>query len=110
MTASGWTVVFAAGAVDDLGLIEDHLTRAEALHHAGARIMAIIAASERLAAAPFRGMAHDDLLPGLRQLALDNAAYWFVMDRMSCELRVLAVFFGGQDHRRHMLVRLLRGR
>ena len=70
---------------------------------------AIIATAERLATAPFRGAAQDDLLPGLRHLALDAAIYWFVPDARTRQIRVLAIFFGGQDHQRHMLVRLLRG-
>lgn len=118
MTAADWTVVFAADAVHDLALIQDHLTRAygafgesqtEAAHHAAARIEAIIATAERLAGAPFRGEAHEDLLPGLRHLALDGTVYWFLVDAAGQEVRVLAVFFGGQDHQRHMLVRLLGG-
>ena len=118
MTASDWTVLFAAEAVSDLALIEAHLTQAyltfgespaEARQHAEARIEAIIATAERLATAPFRGAARDDLLPGLRHLALDAAIYWFVPDARTRQIRVLAIFFGGQDHQRHMLVRLLRG-
>ncbi|WP_374372275.1 type II toxin-antitoxin system RelE/ParE family toxin [Tabrizicola sp.] len=117
MTATGWTVVFATAAVDDLSLIEDHLIRAycafgesptEAARHAETRIEAIIATAERLATAPFRGAAQEDLLPGLRHLVLDGAIYWFLPDADTKQVRVLAVFFGGQDHQRHMLVRLLR--
>jgi toxin ParE1/3/4 len=116
MTAPAWTVVFAAGAVADLALIEAHLVAAyqgfgedpaEARRHAEARIEAILTAAERLVTAPFRGAARDDLLPGLRHLALDSAVYWFVPDAEAREIRVLAIFFGGQDHQRHMLVRLL---
>ena len=32
---------------------------------------------------------------------------WFVLDEGQKIVRVLAVFFGAQDHIRHMLVRLL---
>jgi toxin ParE1/3/4 len=112
-----WSVVFAAEAVADLGLIEEHLVRAyrafgesptEAKRHAEARIDNIISTAERLAAAPFRGEAHDDLLPGLRHLVLAGAVYWFVTDVDARQVSVLALFFGGQDHQRHMMVRLLR--
>lgn len=117
MTSTDWTVVFAAAAFDDLRLIEDHLVQAyrgfgesaaEAAHHGAARIEGIIATAERLATAPFQGEAHDDLLPGLRHLALDSAVYWFIPDPDTRQVRVLAVLFGGQDHQRHMLVRMLR--
>ncbi|MEH7829998.1 type II toxin-antitoxin system RelE/ParE family toxin [Gemmobacter denitrificans] len=116
MSDTDWTVVFAAAAADDLALIEDHLVRAyrtfgesmpEARHRAGVRIEAIITTAERLRIAPYRGSDQSDLLPGLRNLALDNAVYWFVPDPDNRQIRVLAVFFGAQDHQRHMLVRLL---
>jgi len=98
-----WTVVFSAAAADDLGLIEAHLAGAyrsfgespeEASHHAAARIETIIVAAGRLAAAPLRGMARDDLLPGVRHLSLDSAVYWFVADEGALQVRVLAIFFG----------------
>ena len=121
MTVGGeapWSVVFAAEAMNDLVLISDHLIQAyqgfgeppeEAKRHAAARIDAIISAAERLSTAPLRGESHDDLLPGLRHLSLDRAVYWFRPRRQQREIQVLAVFFGGQDHQRHMLVRLLEG-
>lgn len=113
-----WVVVFAAEAINDLRLISDHLIQAyqgfgepqaEARRHAAARIDAIISAAERLATAPLRGESHDDLLPGLRHLALDRAVYWFRPRPQQQEIQVLAIVFGGQDHQRHMLVRLLQG-
>jgi plasmid stabilization system protein ParE len=116
MSPVPWSVLFAADAVEDLALIEAHLIRAyrafgeqpiEAVQHAQARVEAIIAAAERLAMAPLRGEAHDELLPGLRHLALDGAVYWFRPLPPMRDVQVLAVFFGGQDHQRHMLVRLL---
>jgi len=116
MTLTDWTVGFAAEAAHDLALIENHLIQAyrafgespsEAAQRAEVRIDAIIATAERLGAAPCRGEARDDLLPGLRHLALDSAVYWFIPDPDARHIRVLAVFFGAQDHQRHMLVRLL---
>jgi toxin ParE1/3/4 len=116
MTLTDWTVVFAAEAADDLSLIETHLIRAyrdlgesrpEAARHAQTRIEAIILAAEHLSAAPLRGEAHEGLLPGLRHLALDGAIFWFTPDSGARQVRVLAVFFGSQGHRRYMLVRLL---
>ena len=117
MTSDLWTVVFAAAALDDLTLIEQHLidayrsfgeTAPEAARHAAARIEQILSAAERLATAPHRGEAHDDLLLGLRHLALDRSIYWFVVDDLARQVRILALFFGGQDHQRQMLVQLLR--
>ena len=116
MSEAPWTVVFAADATNDLLLIADHLVQAycgfgeppaQAERHAQARIEAIITSAERLATAPFRGESRDDLLPGLRHLALDRAVYWFRPRPEQRDIQVLAVFFGGQDHQRRMLVRLL---
>lgn len=116
MSPAPWLVLFAADAVEDLVLIEDHLSAAyrslgeqpsAAAEHARYRIDAIISAAERLAVAPFRGEAHDELMPGLRHLALDGAIFWFLPVEEIRLIQVLAVFFGGQEHQRHMLVRLL---
>lgn len=109
-------IEFSDEAVHDLGLIFDHLVESyldfgeslgEALDHAESRIHAIRAEAERLGTAPHRGSLHEDLLPGLRHLTLNRAIYWFEIDEESRRVRVLAIFFGGQDHIRHMLVRLL---
>ena len=116
MSEAPWTVVFAAEAINDLLLISEYLAQAycgfgespvEAGRHAQARIEAIIAAAERLATAPWRGESHDDLMPGLRHLAVDRAVYWFRPRAQHRDIQVLAVFFGRQDHQRRMLVRLL---
>lgn len=56
-----------------------------------------------------RGAAHDDLVPGLRHLTIDRAIYWYLVDEDRYQLRILAIFFGPQDHQRRMLVRLLGG-
>ena len=107
---------FSAEAERDFGLIFDHLLRSyldfgesleSALEHAGARVLEIRAAAERILTAPHRGERHDDILPGLRHLAIGRAIYWFDVDEARRTVRILAVFFGGQDHVRHMLARLL---
>ena len=107
---------FSAEADRDFGLIFDHLLSSylgfgespeSALDHAGARVLEIRVAEERILSAPQRGERHDDILPGLRHLAIGRAIYWFDVDEAGETVRVLAVFFGGQDHVRHMMVRLL---
>ena len=67
----------------------------------------LLVAADSLAKAPLRGESRDDLLPGLRHLALDRAVYWFRSRAEQREIQLLAMFFGGQDHQRRMLVRLL---
>ena len=112
-----WTVIFSKAAGEDLDLIETHLSEAyrsfgespiQAAAHATERVDAILTNAERLASAPYRGQARDDLLPGLRHLTLDGAVYWFIVNEAALQVQVLAMFFGGQDHQRHMLVRLLK--
>ena len=108
----------SAAAERDFELIFDHLLRSyldfgespeNALDRAEARIVGIRAATERILAAPHRGERHDDILPGVRHLAIGRAIYRFEVDERRETVRVLAVFFGGQDHVRRMMVRLLGG-
>ena len=100
----------------DVGLIFDHLLRSyidfgdsqeSALDHAAARVLEIRADAERILTAPHRGARRDDILPGVRHLAIGRAIYWFDLDEANETVRVLAVFFGGQDHVRHMMAWLL---
>lgn len=111
-----FAIEFSADAERDFDLIFDHLFESylgfgesveQALDHAAGRIMGIRRAADRLNSFPLRGTLRDDILPGIRFLAVANAVYWFDVDQTARKVRVLAVFFGGQDHIRHMLVRLL---
>ncbi|MDE0061111.1 MAG: type II toxin-antitoxin system RelE/ParE family toxin [Defluviicoccus sp.] len=107
---------FAAEAERDFGLILDHLPDSylgfgespeDALDRGAARVLEIRAAAERILAAPHRGESHDDILPGLRHLTVGRAIYRFDVDESRRTVRVLAVFFGGQDHVRRVMIRLL---
>jgi len=109
-------IEFSAEAERDFSLIFDHLfesyrsfgTRVEAaLDHCEDPIREIRQEADRLCAAPYRGERHDDLLPGLRRLTIDRAIYWFEVNEAEQLVRILAIFFGGQDRVRHMLMRLL---
>ena len=106
---------FSAKAERDFGLIFDHLLRSylgfgerleSALDHAGARVLEIRVAAERILTAPQRGERHDDILPGLRHVTIGRAIYWFDVEEARRTVRVLAVFFGGQNHVRRMMARL----
>lgn len=109
-------IEFSAEAERDFALIFDHLfesyrsfgTRVEvALDHCEGRIREIRQEADRLYAAPYRGERHDDLLPGLRHLTINRAIYWFDVNEAEQQVRILAIFFGGQDQVRRMLTRLL---
>ncbi len=111
-----FAIEFSADAERDFDLIFDHLLESfvalgedaeEALDHAARRIMDIRKAADQLASFPLRSTTRDDILPGIRFLAIARANYWFDVDPTARRVRILAVFFGGQDHVRHMLVRLL---
>ena len=112
----GYELEFSVEAERDFELIFDHLLRSymdfgegleSALDHAETRVLEIRAAANRITVAPYRGERHDDILPGLRHLTLGRGIYWFDIDEASQVVRVLAVFFGGQDHVRRMMARLL---
>ena len=112
-----FTVEFSAQSERDFELIFDHLFESytgfgeatkTALDHAARRITEIRQAAEHLSTFPIRGTARDDVLPGVRYIAIDRAIYWFDVDETERKVRILAVFFGGQDHVRRMLLRLLR--
>ena len=107
---------FSADAERDFGLIFEHLLNSylefgesleSAFDRAESRIVEIRASAERILTAPRRGEHHDDLLPRLRHLVIGRAIYWFDVDDGRETVRALAVFFGGQDHVRHLLARLL---
>ncbi len=102
----------------DLDLIFDHLlesyltlgdTLPEALDRAANRIRSIEDDMQSIASAPFQGTAHPDLLPGLRHVTKNRAIFYFSLEEATEEIRILAVFFGGQDHQRRMLTRISGG-
>lgn len=112
----GYELRRAAGVARDLELIFDFLFEAalafgedtaSAFDRAAARILAIETAMEALTEVPHQGTLRPDLLPGLRQVTKGRAVFYFDVDDSAAILRVLAVFYGGQDHQRHMLLRLL---
>lgn len=111
-----YEIVFSAEAERDFQLIFDFLVdahcafgddMANAIDQAEQRVMSIRADIDALAVNPHRGTRHDDMLPGLRHVTLGRAIIWFDIVDAEDQVRVLAVFFGGQDHRRRMLIRLL---
>lgn len=105
----------AAAVSIDFDHIFDHLLAAylgmgdsveEAYNRAAGRVNAITDDLAKLAQHPHQGTLHNDLQPGLRHVTKDRAIFYFWIDEENHAVNVLAVFFGGQDHRRHMLERL----
>ena len=110
-----YRVLRSKDSTKDLALIFEHLVESyvqlgdvaeTALERAAARIRSIEDEMEALGRAPRQGTLLPDLLPGLRRVTKSRAIFYFTLDEQAEELRVLAVFFGGQDHQRHMLKRL----
>jgi toxin ParE1/3/4 len=111
-----YKVEFANETNRDFELIFDHLEASyrncgesarDAIAHAAIRVEAIRIAAAKLGTMPHRGTLHPEIMPDLRHITIDKAIYWFVVDEETELVRVLAIFFGGQDHVRLMLTRLL---
>lgn len=111
-----WTVEFAADAEHDLSLIFDHLFATYkdlgepddiAFESAAARIIGIEQSAIDLASNPYRGTRQDKIAQDLRNITINKAIIWFQIDEAREMVQVLAFFFGGQDHIRHMFRRLL---
>lgn len=111
-----WELEFSSEAEWDFELIFDHLARSYvdlgdcpdvALNRAADRIRGIRSSINTLAKSPFIGTLRPDIRAGLRFVRLEKTAIWFLPDEDRACAVVVAVFFGAQDHIRHMLARLL---
>ena len=114
-----YKVEIAADATRDLVAIFDFLVDsyiefgehpADALDRAERRIDQIKAHLRTLGTAPKQGTLRPEIRPGLRNVTKDRAVIYFDVDDDAQVVRVLAVFFGGQDHQRRMLLRALGGK
>ncbi|MDH7800236.1 MULTISPECIES: type II toxin-antitoxin system RelE/ParE family toxin [unclassified Rhizobium] len=99
----------------DLGLILDHLVQSyldlgdalpAAFTRAARRVGSIETDVEALHKAPFQGTLSPEILPGLRRVTKNQTVFYFDVNESEKTVRILAVFFSGQDHLRHMLKRL----
>lgn len=111
-----YEIAFAEDAERDFELIFDFLIESytgfgeaidDAISHARSRLIDIHRDICDLANAPYRGTLHTDILPDLRHVTIGRTIVWFDIIEQSRTVRILAVFYGGQDHVRHMLTRLL---
>ncbi|MGP1394056.1 MAG: type II toxin-antitoxin system RelE/ParE family toxin [Inquilinaceae bacterium] len=111
-----WTTEFSDAAERDFELIFDHLFETlvgfgeapdAAFMKAADRIDAIRSAAEAISKAPHKGTRRDAIATGLRNVTMGRAIVWFDLNEAERKVRILAIFYGGQDHVRHMLTRLL---
>lgn len=78
-----------------------------AFERATRRVTRIKAELRELGKTPHQGTLRTNMAPGLRNVTKDRAVFYFTVDDELCVVRVLAVFFGGQDHQRAMLRRVM---
>lgn len=99
----------------DLRLIVRHLVESyvafgdalpNAIELASTRARKIEAAIDSIALAPYQGTLLPQLAPRLRSVTKGKTVFYFDIDEAKNTVRILAIFFGGQDHHRHMLKRL----
>jgi toxin ParE1/3/4 len=105
----------AADVTRDLELIEEHLVRAcqefgddleNAMERAATRIDEALNYLRTFAVRPHRGSEHPNIQPGIRTVTHKSFVFYFEIDDPSSEVRILAIFFGGADHRRQIVDRL----
>lgn len=105
----------SADSKRDLELIFDHLmqsyqafgeTLEASYERAASRVTSIEDQMHVIAKTPHQGTKRSDIIDGLRNVTKNNAIYYFHVDDDAKTVKILAVFFGGQDHIRHMLTRL----
>jgi plasmid stabilization system protein ParE len=111
-----WSLEYSRDADLDFELIFDHLFAAyldlgdapeDALERAASRVRELRLEIDRLVETPYIGTLRPDIYPGIRFLRRDKAAVWFLPIEQRRTIIVAAIFFGGQDHIRRMLARML---
>jgi toxin ParE1/3/4 len=110
-----YRVRHAAGITGDLDLIESSLFEAyrslgddseSAAQLAAERIGEANACMRTFETYPHRGTEHPDIREGLRTITSNRFIFYFDIDDTLLEVRRLAVFFGGLDHRRQIADRI----
>lgn len=81
----------------------------DAFERASRRLLAIEDAMASLGKTPHQGTLRPDLGEALRNVTKERAIFYFEVDDDERSVRVLAIFYGGEDHQRKMLIRLLGG-
>jgi plasmid stabilization system protein ParE len=105
----------AADVTGDLDLIEEHLVKSyqdfgedleSAVERAAARIDDALAYMRTFVTHPHRGTEHAKIRPGIRTVTSKNFIFYFDVDDLSYEVRILAIFFGAVNHRQQIMDRL----
>lgn len=94
-----YTVDFAPEAVDQLAALYLYIAEQASPATAQRYTDAIVATCEGLARFPLRGVARDDLRPGLRVTHhRGRTVIAYAVDAVALHVSILGVFYGGQDH------------
>lgn len=110
-----WRLDYSVAALRDFDLILDHLSESYcalgdppdlALERAAERIRHLRKEIGRLVETPSIGPLQPDFYPEMRFVRRDRAAVWFVPLQETQTIAVVAIFYGSQDHIRHMRMRL----
>jgi plasmid stabilization system protein ParE len=105
----------AAAVTRDLDLIEEHLVTSyqefgeafeSSVERAAARIGDALAYMRTFMTQPHRGTEQTKIRPGIRTVTNKNFIFYFEVDDPSSEVRILAIFFGGVNHRQQIMDRL----
>lgn len=111
-----YEVLWADAVERDLELIFDFLvtaaetfgdSEADAFERAARRIDEIESGMEALGQTPHQGTLRPHLGHSVRNVTKSRAVYYFEVNDSARTVKVLAVFFGGQDHDARILLRLL---
>ncbi|SHI05869.1 type II toxin-antitoxin system RelE/ParE family toxin [Marivita hallyeonensis] len=111
----GYRVLRSTAARDDLEAIFDFLVDAyvalgteigDALDQAETRLLGIEDDIDALGDTPHQGTLWPEVMDGLRWTTKNRAILYFTVDDTSETVFLLAVFFGGQDHKTHILERI----
>ena len=109
-------VVRGDGVDHDLDLIFDFLIKSvqelgedgqRAFNLAEERLAEIESAIRSLGEAPYQGTRRPHLGKRIRNVTKGRAVLYFDVDDHQHRVRILAIFFGGQDHEARILSRLL---
>lgn len=94
-----YTVVFAPEANDQLGELYCYIAARATPARAERYTSAIVTSCERLSTFPRRGVARDDIRPGLRITNhKGRTVIAFAVDDAAQQVSILGVFYGGQAY------------
>lgn len=107
-----YDVLRSTQCAKDLEQLFEHLYRAyvdlgddpqHAFARAVTRLNTIEDAFAELGATPFQGTLVPHIMEGMRHVTKERAVFYFIVNEQERQVKLLGVFFGGQDHRLHIL-------